>query len=903
MAKKIYGGIDVTHNVTVKGKRSVQSINDNVFDENGNLTIDAYTQDDMLEMVGMLPISRYGTQNYLPAGVNGTTVGSSENTKSRNTKLFLEDDNTLVMLRPGTNGSTQGVYYSYMTQAVGTTNTSRMVNTTRAYKPNYFGAGYAVYLYPSSNDITCGLMRTENSDGTYIDRVFVSVNNGTMNDAMHTGIIIADHTTVQPFGAIQFVIRAEDGALYFFSLDTPSNILKISVVKVTFSPSNNPGGGTYSTTRIAGWQTRTFYGAFIADNDIVPTMKINSTNAAEDPYVAIPTGIIGFGLYMTDPDMYVAQKSGTSDFRMRLCGDMWMTNGRYDIRPQHSFSMVLNPTTKQCVLDPKNDEMTSIAPVAVFDNGTSMTAGGTCLTTDPFYLHAGGRNIFSNYCYIPSTGDAFCSFSPNLAEALNISYAKYPPKSLFDLMDVRSVSATDFINGVVSPRFGSAVGSLQVGVELLPNNSTKQYSRRSGDGRFYPSYAVHKATPNFTFKSLDYGTVPGYEPTPDRAFITTPESRIFISSISGSTVTTNGGVLVADNRTSTPISFDYKGNVLNNGTISMSQDIMNAIRNSEFAKVASSWNISPASIKTLSVFVPQQTDIPVFGVLAASTNDRGIYVRVVELNVNTRTGDITTWSFKRLVHESVQAGDYKTDTGYHLDSGSIGITIYDAGSFYFIGGGIPGFFNTVGNTNSPFFRATVDKATAQFNNFHIAGASPIYALNGQPFALPGIGFGILQSIDNENKTIFRTYGTTLEDYNAWTDKGNPFICLVSQDVAQGFIIYFTEETPVLISGKHYTLPISNIDLTTVKANPENTTFYVYIKLVQGIANYHVSTTELAETHSIFWIGTVKTDSLQITEINIEKRSRLDLFGSSFNAAGSSFPVSSGFPSSSGNVNW
>ncbi len=898
MAKKIYGGIDVTHNVTVKGKRSVQSINDNVFDENGNLTIDAYTQDDMLEMVGMLPISRYGTQNYLPAGVNGTTVGSSENTKSRNTKLFLEDDNTLVMLRPGTNGSTQGVYYSYMTQAIGTTNTSRMVNTTRAYKPNYFGDYYAYHLYSCSDDITCGMA----SNGS-INKLFVSVNNGTMNDAMHTGILIDDYASVRPVGEVQFVIRAEDGALYFFGLDTPSNTLKISVVKVTFSPSNNPGGGTYSITRIAGWQTRTFYGALIADNDIVPTMKINSTNAADDPYVAIPTGIIGFGVYMTDPDMYVAQKSGTSDFRMRLCGDMWMTNGRYDIRPQHSFSMVLNPTTKQCVLDPKNDEMTSIAPVAVFDNGTSMTAGGTCLTTDPFYLHAGGRNIFSNYCYIPSTGDAFCSFSPNLAEALNISYAKYPPKSLFDLMDVRSVSATDFINGVVSPRFGSAVGSFQVGVELLPNNSTKQYSRRSGDGRFYPSYAVHKATPNFTFKSLDYGTVPGYEPTPDRAFITTPESRIFISSISGSTVTTNGGVLVADNRTSTPISFDYKGNVLNNGTISMSQDIMNAIRNSEFAKVASSWNISPASIKTLSVFVPQQTDIPVFGVLAASTNDRGLYVRVVELNVNTRTGDITTWSFKRLVHESVQALDYKTDTGYHLDSGSIGITIYDAGSFYFIGGGIPGFFNTVGNTASPFFRATVDKATAQFNNFHIAGNRPIYALNGQPFALPGIGFGILQSIDNENKTIFRTYGTTLEDYNAWTDKGNPFICLVSQDVAQGFIIYFTEETPVLISGKHYTLPISNIDLTTVKANPENTTFYVYIKLVQGIANYHVSTTELAETHSIFWIGTVKTDSLQITEINIEKRSRLDLFGSSFNAAGSSFPVSSGFPSSSGNVNW
>ena len=120
-------------------------------------------------------------------------------------------------------------------------------------------------------------------------------------------------------------------------------------------------------------------------------------------------------------------------------------------------------------------------------------------------------------------------------------------------------------------------------------------------------------------------------------------------------------------------------------------------------------------------------------------------------------------------------------------------------------------------------------------------------------------------------------------------------------------MYFTEETPVILSGKAFTLPITSINLTTVKANPANTLFHVYVKMEQGNAKYVITTDVISETgttaYNIFWIGTIQTNSLQISNVNIQKRSRLDIFGASLEAAGSSFPVSYGLPSQTGTINW
>ncbi|HDS0645088.1 TPA: hypothetical protein QDV94_000806 [Escherichia coli] len=898
MSKKIYGGLDVTHNVTVNGKRTIQGINEQVFDSNGNLELDTYSRDEVLDIVSMIPISHYGSQNYLPAGVSGDFNGASENQSQRRNKILLENDGTLVLLRSGTNGSVEGLFYSYLANALSVDDMSRTINTSRQYKPGFFGSNrVAIGLYNTDPNILLGrYIDTSNST----NGLFISITNGTLDDKLHTGFFV-NQADISPEGGIEYAMMAEDGSIYVFNVLNENNQLQLVVVKVVYNISN----GTYTATRITGWTTKTFYNTtYSAQNNMVITNQVTSTNIADKPYAYVPQNLRGIGIYMTSIDLYVAQQPGTQNFRFRMNGDAWFTMATYNTRPQHSYSFVFNMSTKQCTLDAGNDIGSYQAPLVITDTGSALVPTGNVLNNDPLYNHANARNIYSSYFYLNS-GEAFCTACPNLAEPLLMQKAKFPIQIVYSMLNVRAVLSTDFKGGIVRPSFGSAVGSFINGVELLPDNSTKQYSRASGSGGFRPSYAVHKSTPNFTFKSLSLGTIQGYEPTVERANVDdNANNRIFISSISGSTVTTNGGIFMVGQRYSQSLSYDK--NLNGTGIISVTQSVLDNFRNTEYAKVLSDWNLSAQAYRDMTLFVPQQTDIPAFVMLSTITNDYRNYIRIAEVNVNTRVGNITSITFKRLVLENTYGNNFTPTGNGSIASSSVGLTIYDGGSFYFIGGSDPLSHPTIGNTATHQFRAYVTKSTAQFTSFIITGSHASYEQGSQPAALPGIGFGIFEPMDYSNKMTFKKYGTTIADYNNWTAQGSP-INVVSQDVAQGFIVYFTEETPVILSGKSFSLPVSNIDLRTIKSNPANTTFYVYVKLEQGLANYYITTDVISETgttaYNIFWIGTIQTNAIQIETINIQKRSRLDIFGASLESAGSSFPVSYGLPSQTGTINW
>lgn len=120
-------------------------------------------------------------------------------------------------------------------------------------------------------------------------------------------------------------------------------------------------------------------------------------------------------------------------------------------------------------------------------------------------------------------------------------------------------------------------------------------------------------------------------------------------------------------------------------------------------------------------------------------------------------------------------------------------------------------------------------------------------------------------------------------------------------------ITFNSTNQALLSGNYLLLPACTIDLRTIKVNPENSLFHVYITMVQGDPKYLITDTVMGESstsaYNIFWIGTITTGSSSITATNINSRTRLDTFSPSVTAAGSSFPVSSGVPSQTGTINW
>lgn len=905
MSKRIIGDIDVKGSLQTTTastpKYLTQSVLGSTFDDNGNLLMDAYTSSEVNEIINVLPVSHYGTYNFLPAGVSGSFEGASDVPSYRYRRIHVEDDGTLSILRPGTNGAKRGLYYSYMNNILSTTNLNQSINTNREYKPGYFGSTYTGKMcYASDNRVVCGYALDANN----AEYIFVSWANGTLNDAQHVGSIVPINILMPNNGTMRFVMTG-NSQIFFFVEVTTGDDLVIEVRSVPISQIRS-SATTLTVTEYKNWTTNGFYSRAISNPDIVLNERRFSTNIADRPYMLVPPTTTSTEPYMTGVDIYASQ-AANGFVRLRVVGDAWCTTVSRNTRPKHTYSFLLNFSTKTATLDSGN-----VAPLTITDpgTGTQLNVSGSTYSTDSILTFNGNRGNQVMAYYYFDNGITIGIGSENLASApTKIMRALYPnATSVYNTLQVRSNTSTNFIYGQMNTAYGSPVGSEVMSFEWLPNN---RYRVSSWDATSVYRNSVNQYKPGatYTFGSVSLGTIKGFEPTTNRKINPDQNDRVLISSISGSTVTTNGGVFVDGWRTSTALSYDQDMN--KSGTISISDTLLQNLKTQQLSNAA--YPVDTNNRTSITLFVPQQTDCPAFALITGCTTHLSNYYKMIEVNVNTRSGTISTLTFKRLVGEGMDVyGGLAGDASYGVGSSSVGITIYDAGSFYFIGGVDPYMYRTQGDTNSITWRAKVTKSTQQMDSFVIGGAYQAHtSANSQiPWAVPGIGFGYIDfaaaAADDRVRVIFRPVGTTLAQYNAWSDNG-ALTLLASQDVAQGFVVYFTEETPVLLSGKSFTLPVTNIDLTTIKANPANSTFHVYVQMVEGLAQYKITEEVIAETgtsaYNLLWIGTITTNSLQISSISIQKRSRLDVFGASIQPAGSSFPVSSGLPSGNGSIQW
>lgn len=897
MTKQVKGTVQVGRYATSQGRNIARSMSNLNFDADGHVEIDAYTTEEFNKIISVLPLSHYGSFNYLPAGVYGSYEGASDVPQYRYRKVHVEDSGALSILRSGTNGAKCGLYYSYMENVLTTTDLNTSVNTNKEYKPVYFGNTYTAKMAYASDSQICAGLAFNTSNAEY---VFISWMNGTLNDTQHSGSVVPKSTILPHGGEVRFVMTGNTEIFFFVEIYT-NNKLAFELRSVPISQIKN-SATTLTVTEYTNWVSNTFFGSYTNTNIVLNNVVV-SKNASDSPYMLVPPDSTSFEPYVWGADIFAAQNSAGL-IRMRVVGDAWCTTPYRNLRPKHSYSVILNLSTKVATLEAGNNGQLTITDPG---SGPSLVASGVTITTDPILTDKNRRfgQIYS-YCYL-NNGYTIAVTTENLGSAPTaIARAVYPnATSIYDTLQVRNNTSTNYLRGIMNTAFGSPVGSEVLGFEWLPNNRYKVGSN-SNDNIFRQSINEYKPSPTYTFGSISLGTIKGFEPTTNRFnTIDDIDHRIFINYINGTNVTTNGGIFIENIKLSTALSYDE--NLSGTGTISISNSLLTSLKNQQLAN--STITIDTTNTSNISLFVPQQTDCPAFAIITACTPSRFNYVKVIEVNVSSRSGVINSLSFKRLVHEGSGNYDYLAyPATYGVAKTSVGITIYDAGSFYVIGGVDPYIYLTQGYANSITWRAKVTKSTAQMDHFSVFGTYQTQTSDEQgiPTAVPGVGFGYIDfarnRLDDRVRIIFQPTGTTLADYNAWTNKGNP-ILLASQDVAQGFIIYFTEKTPVLLSGKSFTMPIQNINLSSVKQNPANSTFYIYIKLEEGLAYYHASEDILAESNSVFWIGTVQTNSLQIETINVAKRSRLDLFGNSFEAAGSSFPISYGVPTSSGTINW
>ncbi|AXC39477.1 UNVERIFIED_ORG: hypothetical protein [Escherichia phage CMSTMSU] len=142
----------------------------------------------------------------------------------------------------------------------------------------------------------------------------------------------------------------------------------------------------------------------------------------------------------------------------------------------------------------------------------------------------------------------------------------------------------------------------------------------------------------------------------------------------------------------------------------------------------------------------------------------------------------------------------------------------------------------------------------------------------------GFGYYHLQDSDYQTKAVFSLFGTTSAQMDGLIDGSGTVqdkIVVVSQDVAEGFTVYFTREVPVFLGGMFDRLAIQTIELSLLKLTQLTVLFYLYIQMNRNTrkAAYVISTTLLDETLTNVYVGDIVTGSTSITSIDTEKVTR------------------------------
>lgn len=101
----------------------------------------------------------------------------------------------------------------------------------------------------------------------------------------------------------------------------------------------------------------------------------------------------------------------------------------------------------------------------------------------------------------------------------------------------------------------------------------------------------------------------------------------------------------------------------------------------------------------------------------------------------------------------------------------------------------------------------------------------------------------------------------------------------------------------LLAGNTASAFSGNVNLTPNAVN------YIYFKLTNGLAQYIASITQLPETNTQMFIGTVTTNATTGVSHTLRAVSRLGQFRVSTTPAGSAIPVSVGFPADPAALTW
>lgn len=871
---------------------------------------------DRLHHQGINPISVYGDVSWLPPDVSGSFEGSGMASGNAGGASLIEDDGTWIGLRFGTNGTSQGLYYFYMSNAEDRIDNVGPVRMNLRYEPSNRPPGFTC-TDTLSSDATC-ILGIGVGHATY--NAFLSLTNGTMDVSKHY-VGYFDYRTLGINEYSQFCTACVAGNyVYMFAPQTSgswqgfenSAPYEVKVFRVPVATIVT--GGAFTWEAVTAWNSTGLWGnTGVAPNVVVaPTMV--SANPANKPFVlhenrvwmtTISAPHSGKRSYCT------VNPTNPNQIRLVMYHTVWtsLANGT-NIMPNFGWSLLINVSGKTAAVEDGASYIRHVSP-----NGDSVSLQSTCyMEPNQITGYPWGGNYWPNtlitergYMLSRGTGNqpdennmffrAQISNFVNEYDALRIrNRVVRPISSAADTIRVGSA----FTNGCMNPR-------LLPGPYLMYNGTAISGSNQFSYGRAKRLQFV--GNPTFDYGTINSGTLKGWAPNSTRTEFT--ENITFNQAIFISRTASDGSIACDASVLSNGTTLKSSGTSINKDLVMSGAFTWSTTEGDNLAITIARQLFARTNIyrAAWTIYMSQDTNIPVLMVMAASTprddaNGFRALTALCELNyAGARSGNVTGYSLNRVLNSVIY--DQQPGDAYCQYETMSGLQSYKcADGTYLLSIGSPPVFRVYGGQYGCTYYGVVragaktieDSTVKRFDHGYFPMSD-----NPSGFVHPSYGLCVMDYKTNQANynavMVVNVIGNTYADYVAWAAKQK--LVIGAQEVEQGWIVYFTADAPVFLAGREWTLPATSIDLRTVNASPGNKTFYAYVRLTGAGVGYFITTDPLAPTMTMMYIGKIVTIATQISTMEINKKVRVDTFELSPTHIGSGIPTGVGVPSQTG----
>lgn len=901
--------------------------------------LDAYSANLMRQ--GILPISRWGNLTYLQAGVSGSFEGASQYQSHDAFAQCVEVDGTYMRLRPGINGQDVGLYYDYCTQIIDNATTANATFTNNKYAPASLDQAYVpCQLMNNDGNVLMGIMVRRSVLPAYDQKWFVSITNGTLDHTKHDCAELLTTAYTFPNGNTQALNSLVTCVFQ------AGNRMYVTVGRLTAGSSRQPNNprnpeppvewgigyinlddiktnSQVSITWMTGFST-TSYGITRNANTLMLALQY-AGYPGEDCMMQYSGTFAFWSAAMRGWAFNHLKGTPNADGTITLNGKITgQINGPNNtVINQYYFRLKWNPVTNVVTVPG------TLNRINFSGNGSGLIAQVTADNGSGLNKHNSdfGQSWDDNSDFRVSwivTQDGYVINTMRVGASNDSNTLLIYKVVGFTTANAVMANPSAFTYTLLRvsndyPPYGTAAQGVMRAPVLYPGNILQFVSGRTDLPSEWTAYQPLLGAPTYQYKSLNNGTLSGYRPTNNRAYAKMRyANRDFVTEINlAGQVTTHVQTPSTHRLTG---ETDYTPDLTPSGSMSITASDIEAQLVRLCAATGLTW-----TARTGSLIIPRDASCPVLfkmcGILTPESNGLvpfGVVVATVSYTGSRTAADITGWSIN--VNDFIFHKDFTGSTGVSLSQYVFGHILYQVndGWLFALGG-----WQTISVTGPGAIlpvmwgKVGADKRISN-NPYREGNESPYGTLYGRtPIAFPGKGFyicdadpftyapypmpNIYQSPGSCSITVRRA-GATIEELVAYTDetlRNADTIVLLTHAVEQGWMVYFTEEVPIILNGREGTVPLTTINLTTVKANPANTTFYVYVEELNGVMSYRITDVEELPTIKKMFIGTIVTSDSAIGSINIAKRSRIGIYQVSDKNFGSSIPVSTGLPFQTG----